>query len=53
MRFCAAQPFYKINIMTKTQELLCKLHDFIYQEKDENNPHLEITLEEAFDKLIK
>lgn len=33
--------------MTDIQKILAKLDDFIHQEKDENNPHLEITLEEA------
>jgi type IV secretory pathway ATPase VirB11/archaellum biosynthesis ATPase len=33
--------------MSEVQKIIAKLEDFIHQEKDENNPHLEITLEEA------
>ncbi len=33
--------------MTEIQKVLCKLSDFAYQEIDENNPHLELTLEEV------
>lgn len=33
--------------MTKIQKVINKLSDFISAEKDENNPNLEITLEEV------
>lgn len=33
--------------MTPIQEVIAKLNDFIHQEIDENNPHLELTLEEV------
>lgn len=33
--------------MTKTQELLLKLKEFETEERDERNPHLELTLEEV------
>jgi len=33
--------------MTKVQEVLIKLEDFIQQEIDDNNPNLELTVEEV------
>lgn len=33
--------------MTEVQKILSKLDEFVYGEKDENNPHLELTLEEV------
>ena len=33
--------------MTEVQKVLSKLDEFAYGEKDENNPHLELTLEEV------
>lgn len=33
--------------MTEVQKVIYKLSEFISQEKDENNPNLELTLEEV------
>lgn len=35
-----------VRIMTETQELISKLDEFAFGERDENNPHLELTRRE-------
>lgn len=33
--------------MTETQEIICKLNEFAFGERDENNPNLELTRREV------